>query len=225
MNKPLLIALSVLILLGIVYSVTFSPEVVPPPVTDGTVATTTPGHDTVVNDLVVLSKPVQGATVPSQFGVEGTARGAMFFEATFPIKLLDKNGDVLVQTHADAQGDWMTEGQVPFKAMITVPAQYAGDATLVFSKDNPSGLPENDASVSYSIRIVPQTSTSTTTQKACYVGGCSAQVCSDQPNAVSTCEYRAAYACYKTAKCERQATGQCGWTETPALAACLNTAQ
>lgn len=55
----------------------------------------------------------------------------------------------------------------------------------------------------------------------CYVGGCSGTVCSDQPGAVSTCEYRPEYACYRTAVCERQASGQCGWTETEELTACL----
>jgi len=55
----------------------------------------------------------------------------------------------------------------------------------------------------------------------CFVGGCSAQICSDQPDMASTCEYREQYACYKTAKCERQKDGQCGWTATAQLKACL----
>lgn len=55
----------------------------------------------------------------------------------------------------------------------------------------------------------------------CFIGGCSSQICSDQPDAVSTCEYRAEYACYQTAQCERQASGQCGWTDTATLRACL----
>jgi hypothetical protein len=55
----------------------------------------------------------------------------------------------------------------------------------------------------------------------CYVGGCSAQICSDQKDTMSTCEFRQEYACYKTAKCERQSSGECGWTTTPALQACL----
>ncbi|MCC7160154.1 hypothetical protein IT399_00275 [Candidatus Nomurabacteria bacterium] len=57
---------------------------------------------------------------------------------------------------------------------------------------------------------------------SCYVGGCSAEICSDQPNAMSTCIYRKEFACYKTAKCERQKSNQCGWTETPELTACLS---
>lgn len=56
---------------------------------------------------------------------------------------------------------------------------------------------------------------------ACYVGGCSSQICSDQKDVVSTCEYKEAYACYKTATCARQANGQCGWTQTAELTACL----
>jgi hypothetical protein len=58
--------------------------------------------------------------------------------------------------------------------------------------------------------------------QSCYVGGCSAQICSDKKDAMSTCEFTPVYACYqKTSTCERQASGQCGWTETSALKACL----
>jgi hypothetical protein len=59
----------------------------------------------------------------------------------------------------------------------------------------------------------------------CFVGGCSGQLCSDQPNMASTCEWTEAYACYKTAKCERQSNGQCGWTPTQELNMCLSNAQ
>ena len=61
----------------------------------------------------------------------------------------------------------------------------------------------------------------------CAVGGCSSQLCgeaADMKDMVTTCEYREAYACYQTAKCERQATGKCGWTETNELAMCLKKA-
>lgn len=63
-----------------------------------------------------------------------------------------------------------------------------------------------------------------TPQAACYRGGCSGQLCTDKPDMVSTCEWREEYACYKDAVCERQANGQCGWTESAALNACLMTA-
>jgi hypothetical protein len=57
----------------------------------------------------------------------------------------------------------------------------------------------------------------------CYRGGCSGQLCTDRPNAISTCEFRPEYACYAAATCERQADGECGWTQTTELQACLGT--
>ena len=59
----------------------------------------------------------------------------------------------------------------------------------------------------------------------CFVGGCSGQVCSDQEGMASTCEYKEEYACYKTATCERQTGGACGWTETPTLNQCIMNAK
>jgi hypothetical protein len=60
-----------------------------------------------------------------------------------------------------------------------------------------------------------------TNDAACFVGGCSGQICSDQEGIISTCEFRPEFACYQQASCERQADGACGWTETPELATCI----
>ncbi|MGK3966686.1 hypothetical protein WMF38_21205 [Sorangium sp. So ce118] len=55
----------------------------------------------------------------------------------------------------------------------------------------------------------------------CMVTGCSGQVCADE-EVLTTCEWREAYACYgKHGVCERDASGQCGWRDTPELDACL----
>jgi eight-cysteine-cluster-containing protein len=59
-----------------------------------------------------------------------------------------------------------------------------------------------------------------TTDAACRKTGCSGEICSDRDIA-STCIYRPEYDCYKSATCERQADGRCGFTETPALTECL----
>jgi hypothetical protein len=56
--------------------------------------------------------------------------------------------------------------------------------------------------------------------KPCFKTGCSSQVCADEA-VITTCEYRPEYACYKSAKCERQANGKCGFTDTPELRQCL----
>lgn len=55
----------------------------------------------------------------------------------------------------------------------------------------------------------------------CFVGGCSGQLCTDNGDVITTCEWREVYACYRTAVCERQASGACGWTDTNELSACI----
>lgn len=60
----------------------------------------------------------------------------------------------------------------------------------------------------------------------CAVAGCSAQLCISAAEAeagggISTCEYRAEYACYREASCEPQANGKCGWSQTTELKNCL----
>ncbi len=62
------------------------------------------------------------------------------------------------------------------------------------------------------------------TKKECKPTGCSSQVCADE-DVITTCEYRLEYACYKSAKCERQADGKCGWSETLELVECLDKAR
>lgn len=61
-------------------------------------------------------------------------------------------------------------------------------------------------------------------QKPCKKTGCSGQVCSDE-DVVTTCEYRTEYDCYKRAACERQRSGECGFTMTPQLSECLRRAR
>lgn len=57
--------------------------------------------------------------------------------------------------------------------------------------------------------------------KPCIKTGCSSQVCSDR-NVITTCEWRPEYACYQKAVCERQGNGNCGFTRSPELNACLS---
>ena len=98
-------------------------------------------------DIIILDSPLPNATVNSPLLITGKARGSWFFEASFPVYLLDSHGNMLGQGIAQAQGDWMTSNFVPFKTTLTFTAdpQIIGDAgTLVLQKDNPSGLHEND---------------------------------------------------------------------------------
>lgn len=59
---------------------------------------------------------------------------------------------------------------------------------------------------------------------SCIVGGCSGQYCTDESEGpvISTCEWRPEYACFRDALCEVQTTGECGWTDTEASIACVD---
>jgi len=104
-------------------------------------------------DLVVVSLPYPGAVSGKVFSVTGKARGSWYFEGSFPIQVLDKNGKVLASVPAKANGEWMTSEFVPFTAEISIPESYTGEATLVLIKDNPSDMRQYDASVSFPITI------------------------------------------------------------------------
>lgn len=99
---------------------------------------------TIAEPQVLVTSPV--GTVGTQFVVTGAARGPWFFEANLPIEIKDLSGTTLLQVGAVAQGEWMTTQLVPFTASIQLPAGTNGPHILVIRKDNPSGLPENDAS-------------------------------------------------------------------------------
>ncbi len=96
----------------------------------------------------------------------------------------------------------------------------AEEVSLMFvAPDTMAGVPTEPSAYRLTYSVAERTTA--TEQGKCYVGGCSSQLCSDTPGMVSTCEYHDAYACYQAARCERQATGACGWTMTPELQYCL----
>lgn len=181
MNKNILWILLVIIILGLLAFVSYSPEkpVVLPQVMsfedcakvypvmesyprqcktpDGrTYAEEILPQHTYINasaDLIRVANPYPGAVTGKTFTVTGEARGTWFFEASFPVELVDKNGKILAQVPAQADGEWMTTDFVAFRAEIKVPLNFIGPATLILKKDNPSGLPEKDASLSFPITI------------------------------------------------------------------------
>lgn len=104
-------------------------------------------------NLIVVDVPKAGTKLSSTtLTITGKARGIWYFEASFPIQILNASGIVIATLPAQAQSDWMTTEFVPFSATVTFPAQPAGSAgTIVLKKDNPSGDPVRDDSISVPI--------------------------------------------------------------------------
>ncbi|MCJ7666539.1 MAG: Gmad2 immunoglobulin-like domain-containing protein [Actinobacteria bacterium] len=101
---------------------------------------------------IEVTNPLPDQLIESPLMIEGQARGTWYFEATFPVKLLDANGNVIATYYAQAQGEWMTEDFVPFKAQIEFNKPATATGILVLEKDNPSGLAEYDAKIEIPVR-------------------------------------------------------------------------
>jgi Immunoglobulin-like domain of bacterial spore germination len=108
-----------------------------------------------------VDSPTSGQTVASPLAVRGNARGTWYFEATFPVTLLDANGNRLAQSHATAQGEWMTTDWVPFTASLSFPTPTTNTGTLVLENSNPSGDPARALSVRVPVRFATATAIDT----------------------------------------------------------------
>jgi len=103
-----------------------------------TVKIYTPGiNDTLVSPVIVM----------------GEVPGNWSFEASFPIKILDAKGNVVAKASAQLLGEWMTTRLVPFSAKLIYTMAASGNGVLLLQKDNPSGLPENNDTVSIPIHL------------------------------------------------------------------------
>lgn len=95
-----------------------------------------------------VTSPEVGGEITSPLMVEGQARGTWFFEATFPLVLVNWDGLIIAEGYAQAEGEWMTEEFVPFKGeLVFTKPPYDTRGTLILQKDNPSGLPEHDDAI------------------------------------------------------------------------------
>jgi hypothetical protein len=109
-----------------------------------------------IANLIVVDQPLAGATITSPVIIKGQARGPWFFEASFPIYVVDWDGLIIGEGYATAESDWMTTDFVPFTATVEfditkISGNYSKRGILILKKDNPSGLPEHDRALEYDV--------------------------------------------------------------------------
>jgi eight-cysteine-cluster-containing protein len=98
-------------------------------------------------------------------------------------------------------------------------------ASLVACACNGNRQPQSPA-VEASATKSTTDSTQGYTAEGCARTGCSGNLCAPAGETViSTCVWKEEYACYKSARCEKQSDGKCGWTPSTSLSGCLDAAR
>lgn len=110
----------------------------------------------VKGEVIKVSQLQSGATITSPLSITGEVPGNWSHEAVFTISLAYGGEDLITigETSATVEGDWMTDSLRPFSATLefTVP-EGVSEGMLIIRNANPSGLPENDDSVSIPVKL------------------------------------------------------------------------
>lgn len=182
------------------------------------------GNELELTDMVRVDGPRPNDVIEHPLIVTGEARGYWFFEADAPIKLVVGN-QVIAEGYISATDDWMTEDFVSFAGTLEYDFIHTKDVagTLVLLQADPAGGESGPKEVlEIPVVVVPtQVEYVEPITKECFVSGCSSQLCTDDEDITTTCEWREEYACYAKATCEVQSTGECGWTPTTELTQCI----
>lgn len=99
------------------------------------------------SELILVRSPKPLSVISDPAIISGMARGQWYFEGSFPITVTDWNGLIIGEGFVTAQGEWMTTEFVPFAGEITFtvpPETQYQRGTIIFQKNNPTGLPEFD---------------------------------------------------------------------------------
>lgn len=119
------------------------------------------------SDFIVVDSPLAMSVVYSPLKFSGQARGGWFFEASFPVYVVNWDGLIIGQGIATAALDpndpdstWMTDEFVPFEGVLEFEnpsweQNFSKKGAIIFQKDNPSGLPQNDDALEIPILFAP----------------------------------------------------------------------
>lgn len=161
-STPYILGIVILIILAVAIGLAFNNDQVEVgntnPNATSTTATSTSNVNNPLSDLIRVTTPVPNQTIASGFELRGEARGNWFFEASAPAKIIDANGKLVAQFIITADSDWMTTNFVPFSEIVNFSTPETPTGSLILEKDNPSGLPEYDRSLTIPIKFATSSS-------------------------------------------------------------------
>lgn len=103
------------------------------------------------NANIKLTNVSDGDTISRTTTIKGEAKGPWYFEGSFSLIVKDPSGNQIDGMPAQAQGNWMQSGFVPFKAELDLSNYSGSQVILEFQKANPSGMAQH--ADSYSIQV------------------------------------------------------------------------
>jgi hypothetical protein len=144
--KISLIVIILVVVAGIFYLKKIQMAVSPSPSVTSTPLSSISPSPVAISDLIQVTTPVANDIIdPSKpLTISGRARGDWYFEASFPVKLVDANGNILSQSSIQTSENWMTEDFVPFEKQLQFSKPTTLTGELILHNDNPSGLSSND---------------------------------------------------------------------------------
>lgn len=137
----------------------------------------------------------------------------------YPARQISTYNEVGLHTQVELQAETEYENKVIYSSFLYKTTVRLNTIRQILSTfefiDEAQPSPTPTKSAGNSQRFVGE---------GCKVGGCSSELCLDKDSegVYSICIYNPVYECYKTARCERQENGECGWSQTEELKACLN---
>ncbi|MEN9921301.1 MAG: hypothetical protein RLZZ517_279 [Candidatus Parcubacteria bacterium] len=104
---------------------------------------------------VEIKTPLPGEEITGDsLVVKGAIPGSWYFEANAGFKILDGNYKEIAFGNIQALSDWMTTQKVSFEISVSKQSlNYTGDATIIISSDNPSGMEEKTKKLYLPVKI------------------------------------------------------------------------
>ncbi len=100
------------------------------------------GNELEKDDLIRISEPRPNSVVTSPFKISGMARGSWFSEGSFPVRIVDGNGEILARGVAETKSRGLTKEFFSFAGELSFSTPTTTTGMLFLDKDSPSGLPE-----------------------------------------------------------------------------------
>ncbi len=151
------------------------------------------------------------------------ARISIFLQSTRPV-YLDESMSVSSVEIAGYNGIKLegSEYDISFiKYLIKKPGDQEIYAEIFYYTNTESQNLAQIEDIISTIRFVDSGKNTLANNSDCVVSGCNGELCIEKGAQLSSsCEYKNYYVCYNSTVCERQANGECGFTETPDFIEC-----